>query len=217
MVASLELRHPNRDASPMVVFFLFFLFYKASLYAIPQHGTGDDSICWGPHRSKCFTISSYYRVLSCTTIVSFPWKIIWKSQVPPRVAFFVWTVALGRIRPLIISEGDVLVLDWCYMQNGGDQLSIFYFTVLLPGIYGPWCFELFGVTWVMSISVLDLLECWQGSFGRHRNFSISRVVPHCLMWCIWRERNGCSFEDCERSYVEIKLFFLRSLFDWVAG
>uniref|UniRef100_A0A2N9FHS1 Reverse transcriptase zinc-binding domain-containing protein n=1 Tax=Fagus sylvatica TaxID=28930 RepID=A0A2N9FHS1_FAGSY len=37
------------------------------------------------------------------------------TGVPPRVAFFVWTVALGRIRPLIISEGDVLVLDWCYM------------------------------------------------------------------------------------------------------
>ncbi len=37
------------------------------------------------------------------------------------------------------------------------------------------------------------------------------------MWCIWRVRNGCSFEDCERSYIEIKLFFLRSLFDWVDG
>ena len=26
---------------------------------------------------------------------------------------------------------------------------------------------LFGVTWVMPQSVLGLLECWQGRFGRH--------------------------------------------------
>ena len=78
-------------------------------------------------------------------------------------------------------------------------------------------YELFGVSWVMLRTALDVLACWQGSFGRHRNFPIWRAVPHCLMWCIWRERNEHSFEDCEWSYVEIKLLFLRSLLDWVAG
>jgi hypothetical protein len=26
-----------------------------------------------------------------------PWKSIWKTKAPPRVAFFVWAAALGRI------------------------------------------------------------------------------------------------------------------------
>ena len=78
-------------------------------------------------------------------------------------------------------------------------------------------FELFGVLWVMPRSVVEMLECWQGNFGKHRNCLIWRVVPHCLIWSIWREQNGRSFEDCERSYVEIKLFFLRSLREWVDG
>jgi hypothetical protein len=78
-------------------------------------------------------------------------------------------------------------------------------------------FGLFGVYWVMPNSIVELIECWQGSFGKHRNYSIWHAVPHCLMWSIWRERYGRCFEDCERSYVEIKLLFLRSLFDWVAG
>ncbi len=30
-------------------------------------------------------------------------------------------------------------------------------------------FGLFGVSWVMTRSALDLQECWQGSYGRHRN------------------------------------------------
>jgi hypothetical protein len=42
-------------------------------------------------------------------------------------------------------------------------------------------------------------------------------LESCLMWCIWRECNRRSFEDCEQSYIKIKLFFLRSLFDWGVG
>ena len=40
-------------------------------------------------------------------------------------------------------------------------------------------------------------------------------VPHCLMWCIWRERNNRHFEDLERSVSNLKLFFLKTLLDWV--
>ena len=118
---------------------------------------------------------------------------------------------IDNLRRRCAGVGLVLYVEW--------RGSVEHLLLHCPFARDLWSmvFELFGVTWVMPISVLDLLECWQGSFGRHRNSSISRVVPHCLMWCIWRERNGCSFEDCERSYVEIKLFFLRSLFDWVAG
>ena len=74
-------------------------------------------------------------------------------------------------------------------------------------------FGLFEVSWVMPRSVLDLLECWQGSFGGHRNGKIWRAVPHCLMWCLWREQNRRNFKDCEQSFIEIKLIFLCNLFD----
>ena len=70
---------------------------------------------------------------------------------------------------------------------------------------------LFGVSWVMPQSVLGLLECWQGRFGHHRNGFIWIIVSHCLMWCIWRERNSRCFEDIERSIPDLKLFF----FYWI--
>ena len=59
------------------------------LYANLRLGNGEDTICWRLDKSKCFTVGRYYRVLTGTSHVSFPWKIIWKSRVPPRVAFFV--------------------------------------------------------------------------------------------------------------------------------
>ena len=30
------------------------------------------------------------------TFVSFPWRMIWQSKVPPRVAFFSWSASLLR-------------------------------------------------------------------------------------------------------------------------
>jgi hypothetical protein len=189
------------------------------LYANPRIGIGEDTICWGLAKSKGFTVSSYYKALSGTSLGSFPWKIIWKSRAPPRVAFFVWTAALGRIMTIDnLRKRHVLILDWCCMcKKAGETVD--HLLLHCPFAWELWSmvFELFGVLWVMPRSIVEMLECWQGNFGKHRNCLIWRVVPHCLMWSIWRERNGRSFEDCERSYVEIKLFFLRSLWEWVDG
>ena len=34
------------------------------------------------------------------------------------------------------------------------------------------------------------------------------VVPHCLLWCIWMERNSRCFEDIERFMLDISSYFL---------
>jgi hypothetical protein len=34
----------------------------------------------------------------------------------------------------------------------------------------------------------------------------------CLMWCIWREQNAKSFEDCESSVLELKAVMFKSLY-----
>ena len=74
---------------------------------------------------------------------------------------------------------------------------------------------LFGIHWVMTLRVMDLLSSWQGSFGWHRNAEIWKIVPHCLIRCIRRERNARSFESCEQSIIELKSFFFLPLLDWV--
>ena len=71
--------------------------------------------------------------------------------------------------------------------------------------------------WVMPQSVVGLLACWQGRFDRHRNGHIWFIVPHCLMWCLWGERNSGCFENNERSTLDLKLFFFRTLLDWLVA
>uniref|UniRef100_A0A2N9ECM4 Reverse transcriptase zinc-binding domain-containing protein n=1 Tax=Fagus sylvatica TaxID=28930 RepID=A0A2N9ECM4_FAGSY len=57
----------------------------------------EDKMCWKLSPDKGFQVKSYYKELSSMGVGCFPWKSIWKTKVPPRVAFFSWTAALGKI------------------------------------------------------------------------------------------------------------------------
>ena len=61
-------------------------------YAANIKNIGVDKMCWKPSLTKRFQVKSYYQVLSANRTGVFPWKIS-----PPRVAFFSWTTAFGKI------------------------------------------------------------------------------------------------------------------------
>uniref|UniRef100_A0A2N9F0T2 Reverse transcriptase domain-containing protein n=1 Tax=Fagus sylvatica TaxID=28930 RepID=A0A2N9F0T2_FAGSY len=67
------------------------------LYSCSLKGVGEDWLCWRNRATKGFTVKDYYGCLCPPFVASFPWKIIWKAKVPPRIAFFSWTAALGKI------------------------------------------------------------------------------------------------------------------------
>ena len=78
-----------------------------------------------------------------------------------------------------------------------------------------WCFafKIFGISWGPSRMVSDLLFSWWNWLGKHSSY-IWNLVPLCLMWCIWNERNRWTFEDLDRSKDHLLDIFSGSLFDW---
>jgi hypothetical protein len=40
-----------------------------------------------------------------------------------------------------------------------------------------------------------------------------KIIRHCLMWCIWWERNGRKFEDRELTIEDIQQPYLTTLFE----
>jgi diadenosine tetraphosphatase ApaH/serine/threonine PP2A family protein phosphatase len=56
-----------------------------------------DKLVWNPNRRGSFDSRSFYHVLHVPSKVCFPWKCIWRVKAPPRVAFFIWSAAWGRI------------------------------------------------------------------------------------------------------------------------
>ena len=63
-----------------------------------------------------------------------------------------------------------------------------------------WVFLLqaFGIQWVLPSAVTELLFCWNQWLGKH-DLDIWNLIPGCLMWTVWMERNRWSFEDSEKS------------------
>ena len=146
---------------------------------------------------------------------------------PLELLFFVWTTALGNILTIDnLRKRHILILDWCCMcKINGESIDHLFIHCSIDFDLWSMVFTLFGIHWVMSKTVVDLLACWQGKLGRHRNSAIWMAMPHCLMWCIWREMNNWHFEDLERLVADLKLFwiefqclafvlFLQSMVSW---
>ena len=66
----------------------------------------------------------------------------------------------------------------------------------------------------MPCVVVDLIASWSGRSCRLKTKLLWSMIPHCLMWVIWRERNTHTFEGDERWIHELKLFFLQTLLEW---
>lgn len=64
----------------------------------------------------------------------------------------------------------------------------------------------------MPLRLVNFLANWRGLSNNSQVVIIWEMVPICLYWCIWRERNDRNFEDGERSIEELEVFFLKFLF-----
>jgi hypothetical protein len=54
----------------------------------------------------------------------------------------------------------------------------------------------------MPRRVIDLFACWWKS-GRPMSVAIWKMVPICIFWCVWKERNLKCFDDLESSLEDI--------------
>jgi hypothetical protein len=64
----------------------------------------------------------------------------------------------------------------------------------------------------MPRRVVDIFACWRVPIakGQFQLDAVWKMMP-CLMWCLWKERNGRSFEDHERTSEELNNIFFKTL------
>ena len=70
--------------------------FMDTIYGASVKGFGEDKLCWKSDREKGFMVKDNYSLLVGSNDYFFPWNSIWKQKILSRVAFFVWTAALGR-------------------------------------------------------------------------------------------------------------------------
>jgi hypothetical protein len=161
-------------------------------------------------------VKTFYKALSTQNFEMFPWKSIWHSKVPSRVAFFGWIAALGKILTHDnLRKMSIVVVEWCCMcKKNGESVDHLLLHCEVAARLWNYVFTLFGVEWVMPRSFLDVLACWNWMGGRDISKAIWRMVPLCVTWCIWRERNARTFGDKECSVDGMRKNMISMLHSW---
>ena len=74
-------------------------------------------------------------------------------------------------------------------------------------------FLVFGVQWDVPYIVVSLLFAWRNWLGNYSS-NVWNMVPVCLMWLEWKERNARTFEGIERPIELLKTSLAGTLFEW---
>ena len=168
---------------------------------IPR-GVGCDSSHWSLNGTGKFDIRSNYNKIQGASIPYFIWKGIWKVKVPKRVAFLMWTTIHGRILTLDnLMLQSLALVNRCCMCCCNEE-SVDHLLLHFPVAHSLWVhmLQVFEIQWVMPSSLESLVFCWRYWQGKF-NSNIWNMVPGCLMWNVWMERNPRSFEAKEKSLV----------------
>ncbi len=101
------------------------------LYSVIVHRYEEDKLIWKLSLDKGFQVKSFYNAICAPGFGSFLWKSIWKTKAPPRVAFFSWTAALGKILTAEnLRHHGIILVNWCYMckvvRESIDHLLLHY-------------------------------------------------------------------------------------------
>jgi hypothetical protein len=137
------------------------------LYSLQLRHGEEDRIGWSLSKRSKFEVKSFYKVLTSQDGPSFPWKSIWRVKAPSRVAFFVWTAALGKILTMDnLRKRNVVVVEWCCMcKKSGESIDHLLIHCEVARELWSYILNLFGVEWVMPRRVIDLLNSWGVRLG----------------------------------------------------
>ncbi|KAG5611118.1 hypothetical protein H5410_022399 [Solanum commersonii] len=64
-------------------------------------------------------------------------------------------------------------------------------------------FCILGITWVIPSSTLALLNNWWSIGNRGGEEDWWKIIPACIWWTVWKERNGRHFEGTSSSIEKI--------------
>ena len=113
----------------------------------------------------------------------------------------------------LIKKCQFLVNRCCLCCCDGESMD--HLLLHCKFSHALWCevFVVFGIQWVMPRLVKSFFFIWRNWFGKHLSI-IWNVVPACLMWLVWQERNARIFEDKARTLEHLKCLLFRTLFLW---
>ncbi|WMV23799.1 hypothetical protein MTR67_017184 [Solanum verrucosum] len=145
-----------------------------------------------------------------------PWKQIWRNKVPTKVKCFSWLVARRACSTHEkLKRRGFYIASWCSLCNETEETNNHLFlhckvtTQLWNLFLGPTHTE-----WIMPEHTADLLSCWISRGGRKSKKKWWCIIPSCIWWCIWKERNSRCYDNKANSIEKVKWNCLTTFYFW---
>ncbi|KAF5178633.1 hypothetical protein FRX31_031782 [Thalictrum thalictroides] len=185
-----------------------------------QIDEANDMWRWKPDRHGNSSVKSFYEELAKLEILQsqgathiYPYRLVWKVDIPSKVQFFMWTVMHNRILTAdnLIHRGSQVNPRCSFCDNLNESIShlllhcsvsLNVWSVLMmsyPEVYP----NLFTV-----VSVEEWLNLWPP--GTHQEFGskVWSYLPYAVFWTLWKTRNHRIFRqktvDVEAICREVK-------------
>ncbi|WMV31905.1 hypothetical protein MTR67_025290 [Solanum verrucosum] len=178
-----------------------------------------DKLIWRHSRDGSYTVKACYLQQSSkkTVIDQWPWKLIWRTKLPPKVICFRWIT----LKDSCLTQNNLMrrkfqIVNRCYMClcNSESINHLFLHCTVATGLWNMF-FSLFGLTWVMLRSLREAFVCWSSWKVGKSVKQIWSLVPACILWCLWTERNKRCFDGTPTPISTFKARCLITLFGWV--
>lgn len=179
-----------------------------------------DKLKWGYHKEGTYTVKEGYHELCSRNpmIDNWPWKIIWRTKLPPKVVCFTWTALYEAcLTQDNLKKRKFQLPNRCYMckKEAETTRHLLLHCEVASEIWNMF-FCLFGLKWTMPLSVKDACESWSIWRVDKAIKKIWIMIPGCIFWCIWLERNRRCFEGESTSVGDLKARCLVNLFSWAS-
>lgn len=144
-----------------------------------------------------FTVNSAYNyfIPKGSVELDWPWRMVWKTKIPYKVNYFTWLLAKEAILTHEnLNERGFRLHSRCFLCEEQRE------TVNHLFLHCKWTEHLWQmfitmrkITWVKPGRIKEVLKCWNRDGFANRKEERWKIVPSCIWWTVWLERNHRCF------------------------
>jgi len=184
----------------------------------PGTSESSDKPVWKIHNKGVYTVKSCYWKMNhnVSRTERWPWKLLWKVKCPLKVSCFVWLlIKKACLTHEVLQKRGMQICSRCFMceQEAEVNNHLFIHCQIATSLWNRFLCIL-GVSWVMPKTTLELLNSWLGVGSRGKKEEWWKLIPSCIWWSIWKERNTRCFEGQKITCQRIKTNCISLLFFW---
>ncbi|WMV45978.1 hypothetical protein MTR67_039363 [Solanum verrucosum] len=144
------------------------------------------------------------------------WRKVWRTLAPTKIKCFTWLVAKKAcLTHEVLRRKGKIIVSWCSLcRNTAETNQHLFlhcnFTTQIWAIF----LSLTKTNWTMPEHTADLLSCWIRRGGSTSQKAWWRIIPNCIWWTIWKERNSRNFEDRSNSIQKVRWDCIASFYFW---